>query len=291
MIACVDGCGASPSAGDRSVGFQCARFSGPARTRRSPDAAHLRLAEHEPRGRQDRRVDRRRRHRRRGCWRIAMYIFRPRGHAHPDAVAARDASLVQTRRRLQHARHQLAIAERARTVVDRRGLGVARGGLAQNVEESAGGGRVRRSVEDAPGAGFRHVRTAGRSAATSSVAVPGAAFRAPAHSSTTVRQRGRCARSRRRLLGNGRVARGLDQRGLDRPRRGRLGHQRLIRRGRIHGAACVTDVVIRRRACFADNDAVAFFARARAVLASSIIRACQRLACRGLGHGATLTSP
>ena len=138
------------------------------RARTRDDAAHPRLAEHEPcafvgvvrvdgnvRGTggqdaEDRDVE----------------LFRARWHPHTDAVPAPDAGPVQSCGRRADARHHLRVAEGARSVVDGGCLRVPRGGRPQDVEQRPFGRSLRGTVEDRL-AVHRHVRRAGRSAAPS----------------------------------------------------------------------------------------------------------------------------
>ena len=75
-------------------------------------------------------------------------LARARRHPDADPVAAAHARELQPRRRRDHPRHQLAVAERALAVVERRGLRIPQRRLAQDVEQGARWGRERRCAQD-----------------------------------------------------------------------------------------------------------------------------------------------
>jgi hypothetical protein len=120
------------------------------RARPGDDAAHGRFPEHEPCAFVGVvRVDG---HVRRAGGEDAedrdVQLLRPRRHPHPDAITASDARLVQARRRGADPRQQLAVAQRARSVVDRGGFGKRARRGAQHVQQGAGRGRGIRATED-----------------------------------------------------------------------------------------------------------------------------------------------
>ena len=80
-----------------------------------------------------------------------VQLFRTRRHPHADAIAASNARFMQARRGRAHPRQHLAIAQGARTVVDRGGFGKRARRGTQHVQQRAGRGRSLRATEERPG--------------------------------------------------------------------------------------------------------------------------------------------